>query len=350
MLYFPLLRTKKGEIEALLTLRPASVAHLHPILQIPPPDLDENDNRVAPSAAYVDKVLTALKKLLVLGSPLACFLDPVPADLPASLLQRLIASVAAQSGTFGPVAYLTGSEDYLRLYQHHLGAISMVVLRLREPDLTPTLPAAVTAALGRYGLRPDQVLVLLDAGDISAPMAPVTLFGSAMTGAVFQLQRLGVAGIIIGSAALPVSDAKLKKWVPTQYVRRELDLFASVKTATGYDLHFADYATGNVIDAPSPSFLGAPKVRYTLANEYEVLKGEKAGTGRGGLTMGDQYERISTHVVGHPGYMGPLFSWGDTHIHDSSHPAATKRGNATTWVKVATSHHLELVVSMLPAM
>jgi hypothetical protein len=350
MLYFPLLRTKKGEMDALLALNGPSAAYLHPVLQIPPPDLDEDDNPVAPSAAYTNKVLGSVKKILVAGSPLSTFLDPAPAGLPTALLDALLNAIATQGGTPGPVFYLNGSADYAKLYKQHFGPISMAILRLREPDLTPTLPATLKAALTRYGLLPDQVLVMLDAGDISAKTAPVTLFATAMMGATFQLQAMKVAGIIIASAALPAKDEKLKKWVPTQYVRRELELFSSVKTATGYDLHFADYATGNVIDAPTPSRLGAPKVRYTLAGAYEVLRGEKASTGRGGKSMTVQYETISKHVVGHSGYSGRLFSWGDTHIHNSSQPTATKRGNATTWVTANTSHHLELVVSMLPAM
>ena len=350
MLYFPLLRTKKGELDALSTLAASSTAHVQPILQIPPPDLDSNDQPVAPSPTYVGKIIGALRHLLVPGHPLQCYLDPAPAGLDLALLDALLGALASQGGTPYPVFYLAGSDDYARLYRHYIGTPAAAIIRVKEPDLTPTLPTAVQAAMTRYGLTPDQVLVLLDAGDISAPSAPVTLFATAMVAAVFQLQRLGVAGIIVASAALPASVAALTRWVPAQHLRRELDLFRSVKAATGYDLQFSDYATGNVIEAPSPSRPGSPKVRYTLPAGYEVLKGQKLG--RSPFSMSEQFERISRHIVAHPQFAGAHFSWGDAHIYQASQPTlpSTRRGNATTWIAVNTSHHLELVVSMLPAM
>lgn len=350
MLYFPLLRTKKGELDALMSLSASSAPQLYPVLQVPPPDLDENDQPVVASPAYISKVLGAIKNVLIPGSPLRCFLDPAPSGMSAGLLDAMLGAIAAQGGTPSPVFSLTGSDDYATLYRRHIGEPGTVILRVKEPDLIPTLPTAVQAAMTRYHLTPDQVFVMLDAGDISGAGAPVTLFATAMVAAVFQLQRLNVAGIIIASAALPASVAALTKWVPTQHLRKELTLFSSVKTATGADVHFGDYATGNVIDAPTPSRPGSPKVRYTLPTEYEVMKGQK--TGRTPATMSEQFQRISQHIVTHSGFAGSHFSWGDAHIHMCSQPTtpSTKRGNATTWVAVNTSHHLELVVSMLPSM
>lgn len=348
MPYYPLLRTKKGEINALATLPATAAAYLRPILQVPPPDRDEDGALVAPSAEYITRVANTLQAVLAPSSFFTCYLDPSLAGLSTPLLSDLLFSISAAGGAFRPVYTLTGSGAYARLYRQFFDAPDQAVIRIRRQEITLSLADEVEAALKAYSLDARQVFILLDMGNISGPDFSAGFFELALKGTIIELISLGLTSIILASCALPESLEAIPKWEPKQYARREIELFRRMKKATRQHLLFGDYCTGAVIGEPSISRMGAPKVRYTLPECYEIVKGQMVG--RTPNTMSEQYHRISQYIVQLPDYPGPTFSWGDNFIYEASKGGMQSRGNAATWVSVSTSHHLALVVSMLPAM
>lgn len=347
MFYFPILRAKQGEIKALLELQFSTQQAIYPVLQVAPPDLEYSGTPVSPDSDYVQKVARTILPALSVGSPLRCFLDLTPASLPDDLLQQLLEAIAEQGGTPQPVYRLTDSEAHARLQRQLIGEPRQAILRVGVAELRPTLPTQLAEAMHRYGLRPDQTLLLLDMGDISTPGLPLGIYELALADAISRTQPLNLAGIIVASAALP-TKTEIPKWTWVQFTRHELDVFRNIKAATSAELHFSDYGVGNVITGPMASRPGTPKVRYTTATTYEVMRGQK-DTGAG-TSMSEQYHRLSGQVVAHQDYSGQTFSWGDDHIYRASFADSKNRGNATTWVTVHTAHHIELVVSMLPAM
>ncbi|RZJ94522.1 MAG: hypothetical protein EOO60_02870 [Hymenobacter sp.] len=351
MLYFPILRSKKGELSALESLAAPIKEVIRPVLQVPPPDLARDGSPVAPSSKHVQKMASNLQLALQPAAGLSCFLDPSPAGFSLTLLEELLTAVAYYGGSPQPLYQLSGSQPYARLYQRLIGRPHTALLRVTLNDANARLSATVSAALTQYGLQADQTLLLLDMGDISEANLPLRLYESTFSMAIGLTAGLNLAGYVVTSCALPATlPETMVKWVPKQFVRHEVTVFRHIKADSGEDIHFGDYALGNVITGPAPSRTGSPKLRYTLATEYEVVKGQK--TDNPPNTMSEQYHRLSRHAVSHPGYSGPAFSWGDDYIHKASQPgpASTSRGSLATWVTVHTSHHLELVVSMLPAM
>jgi len=348
MLYYPLLRTKKGEINALATLSPYAAPSLRPILQVPPPDRDEQGALVAPSPEFITKIANTLQAVLAPISPFTCYLDPSPAGLSTPLLSDLLFTISAAGGAFLPVYTLTGSGTYARLYRQFFDAPDEVILRIHRKEISLSLADEVEAALKAYSLDARQVRVLLDMGNISGPDFGEGFFELALKGTIIELISLGLVNVILASCALPDSLESVPKWKPTPFARREVTLFKSMKKATRQHLLFSDYCTGGVIGEPSISRMGAPKVRYTLPEHYEIVKGQLVG--RTPNTMSEQYHRISEYIVHLPSYPGPTFSWGDNFIYEASKGGVQARGNAATWVSVSTSHHLALVASMLPAM
>ncbi|WP_072008607.1 beta family protein [Hymenobacter sp. IS2118] len=348
MLYYPLLRTKKGELNALSTLKHSSIPHVRPILQIPPPELDMAGIPTAPSGEFVTKIANTVQPILAYNSPFTCFLDISPAGLNHDLITDLLFSIAKVGGTPHPVFKLTGSESYAQLYKKLIGNPKEAIIRITLNEMSSSLMKAVRTALEAYQLEASKTLILLDMGDISDQNLPITLYEGATVGAINQLLRLQVAGVILASGALPMDIQSLPKWKLVPSVRREIDVFRNVRAGAEYNVQFSDYATGNIIKEPTPSRQGSPKIRYTFPNEYGIVKGEK--TGRTPNTMAEQFHRLSQFIVKRPDYSGPAFSWGDEFIYQASKEGSHPRGNATTWVAVNTSHHIELVVSMLPAM
>jgi hypothetical protein len=267
------------------------------------------------------------------------------------LLEELLTIIAHYGGTPQPLYHLDGSLPYAQLYQRLIGRPHTALLRITLNDVHSRLDVVIRAALTQYNLTDDQTLLLLDMGDISAPNMPLGLYASTFATAIAAVATLDLAGFVVASCALPATlPVSMVNWVPKQFVRHEVAVFRDVKAKSGEDIHFSDYAIGNVITGPAPARQGSPKLRYTLPTEYEVVKGQQ--TGNPPNTMSEQYNRLSIHAVGHPGYTGRTFSWGDDYIHKASQPGphTTSRGSLATWVTVHTSHHLELVVSMLPSM
>ena len=348
MLYFPFLRVKKGEINALSTLKPASKYAIRPVLQLAPPDLDNKGNPVEPSTEYITKIANTLQAVLAPASNLACYLDPKPSGMSTDLLRSLLFSITTSGGKFYPVYGLKGSEEYAKLYNTLLGNDKPYILRIPISELNGTSLTIIKDVISNLNISPTNALVLLDAGDISSPSTALGLLEIALTGFIFQLLRLKPAGIILSSTALPSTMSEIGKWSQTEFPRKELDFFHRIKTGSEEDIHFGDYATGSVVLEPIPSRVGAPKARYTFARQYEVIKGQKVGPTP--HTMNEQFYKISNMIVRNYGFSGPEFSWGDEFIYNASEPGSQPRGNATTWVAVNTSHHLEMVVSMLPSM
>jgi hypothetical protein len=345
MLYYPLLRTKKGEVNALTTLGPDAVAATRPILQVAPPDRNEKGELVAASSEYVTKIANTLHEVLAFGSQLSCYLDPSPAHLPTALLEDLLFAIGTYGGTPQPVYSLSNSITYARLYRQLMGAPKAPIIRVRPDEIRMEVLDDIEKAIQLYQLDAHRTHILLDAGNIIESNG---YFEMGLKSTINDLKELGLAGIILASCALPESLEEVTKWKPVTYSRKEAELFKKMKAATRYDLQFGDYATGSVKIEPNISRIGAPKVRYTLPDHYEILKGQLVGSKPN--TMTEQYHRISQYIVSLPDYPGRYFSWGDDFIYKASQEGAQSRGNGTTWVSVSTSHHIELVVATLPAM
>ncbi len=106
---------------------------------------------------------------------------------------------------------------------------------------------------------------------------------------------------------------------------------------------FGDYA----ISHPVPKELDprtmrmSASIRYTTESEWLVVKGRNV------RQFGfDQYFALSKALVERPEFSGLSFSWGDQYIADCA-DGITGPGNATTWRKVGTNHHITLVTREL---
>jgi hypothetical protein len=101
---------------------------------------------------------------------------------------------------------------------------------------------------------------------------------------------------------------------------------------------FGDYAIQHVVfkePVAVPNF--SASVRYTIENEYFVLRGEgvlnERGPGYG------QYNAWAALLLGMPEFFGATFSAGDRYIAERAANWNTP-GSARTWLQAGLSHHL----------
>lgn len=131
--------------------------------------------------------------------------------------------------------------------------------------------------------------------------------------------------------------------------RKEWDIWKAIvcSVSGARKPSFGDYA----IQHPEPSevdpriMMMSASIRYTLENEWLILKARSVR--RHGH---EQYHQICQALTADPRFKGKTFSWGDEYISKCA-KKENGPGNATTWRRVGTSHHIKLVceqISNLP--
>lgn len=371
MLYYPILRIKKGEAEALANLKSSTRAAIRPVLVIPPME------SVILSTAEKDKgVLLAAKQqrkddnyapgfaknmgIALKGSqPLAYYLDAKPANLSPARLQKMLAGIKLLSVKPQPVLYLQGSASYWQLYNKAFGFPDGVMLRLTSAEIAvPTTLQLVKQLYRDFQLADTELVIMLDAGDVSG--AETNMYAPSIANMCMQLQRaFPHVECVVAAGGYPSSLSRITPWTQHRFDRKCWMLWKQVRQWED-SISFADYGPMSAVTLAETAQRGAPKVRYTLDNVFMLYQGvvktvTKASRSAAAPIRGlkpppsptEQYLTISTEVCNLTEYPGAHFSWGDKHVFQAADPLFLKRGNPTTWVTVNVSHHIEHVVATL---
>jgi hypothetical protein len=110
---------------------------------------------------------------------------------------------------------------------------------------------------------------------------------------------------------------------------------------------FGDYTIQHGKYVPAPKTPGSISVRYTLEDEYLILRGRKPDSAIG---VGfDQYYGHARYLTATSDYYGPGFSAGDSFI-DGKRTAAVSPGDRRQWLAAGINHHLTATVEQLRAL
>lgn len=124
-------------------------------------------------------------------------------------------------------------------------------------------------------------------------------------------------------------------------LRREMIAWQACKKLTSAkNLIFGDYgiASPNAAEGIiAPDANG--KIRYTIRNNYFVVRGHSRRQGNKGEQMYD----LSQVVIDSEYYMGTEFSWGDRRITDCANKKF--KGRLLDWIAIDTNHHTHAVLS-----
>jgi Beta protein len=107
---------------------------------------------------------------------------------------------------------------------------------------------------------------------------------------------------------------------------------------------FGDYATQPAIYSPSAAFPGSPTIRYSVDEEYIVLRG------RGGYgSVGADYRQFIGHarfLREQPYYCAVTRTPGDDYV-DRIASSSIETGNLTTWRVASLQRHLGVVAAQV---
>ncbi|KXK62762.1 hypothetical protein AWW66_06885 [Micromonospora rosaria] len=319
--YRPLLAGRRGEFEALRHLDPRTAALLSPVIVL----------------STVDRsTLDALGRL--------------PAGLvPAVDLRAVPHTPEAEPARWGvPVIPVVGlTEDDHRLVAYGAAARSSAqraVVRL-PADRSWTGPDAATAGLERVcrltGLLPEQLDLLVDAGDVCCP-ADVRLAESRVRRVLEWARRHPWRSATVASGAMPPALSGLPTDEPVRVDRWDRVLW---RRLADLGVGYADYGitpAGPVDREPGDRL---PTVRYTAGDAWWVYRWSRRG-GRGDERFADLCRTLV--AAPHWAAAGAAFSWGDQEFLRRAR-RVTGAGSPTNWLAWGTSHHVAQVLAELVA-
>lgn len=298
-IYFPVLRWKLGERSALQNLAPAIKEQITPIIEFPF-DCDYNDRKVT------DFCITAVQDW---GAGLPFYLDLSSVNFDG-----------APTGMSHPALVL-----FITAHQQHLLPIPVI---------------DVLEIIDTIGIRNTDIDLIIDLRDISkgAIQAKIRVL-NVLVGQLGTSYRR----TIVLSGAFP---SELSNYVGTDdeelIPRHDWHLWIRAHRSPNLrHLLFGDYTTIPCEFREIP-FQGAPKIKYTLENEWFVIKGHRS------RRRDNQRQEQALVIVNKPFFRGAQHSFGETRIRQCA-DGNWGPGNPTNWVTNDINQHITFVVSQVSA-
>lgn len=352
-IYFPVLKAKDAEFEA-LRRSPDVNGSMIPLFEVPKfnPTLKKYVDDTSPMISFLSEVS---RKISEIRSGQFAMFDTYHWQIPGQTVETgqhhlyYIYNYLMRSGVNAvPVVGYDRWED--GDYRSALRSISKVhqgkfCIRLDrfafDDSADPEHFQARLAEMIEYlALDPAKCHVLLDLEDLS--VFPIVEVIKNFDVLFSQITGHGFSSYSLAGCSLPSSiDQVIKdKDSSAPVKRREMLLW---KYARGqypaFRIYFGDYG----VRGPSTGETGYgntnAKIRYTVEDEYFILRGHVIRKPLGGY----QHCELAQRLIDSGYYLYPSFSWGDAEIQRCANGEIG--GGSTTWIKIDTSHHITFVVA-----
>lgn len=330
--YFPVIRWKQGERDALRNLPTEIKMRIVPIIEFPY------------GCDCTDKKFTEFTKTV--GTDWG----PYPFYIDLSTVDYADTSRHETHPAFGLLKDLYDSDlfampiirldveqdlfDAFRLARTHM-YFQHVGLRItRDADDSALQDAMDT--LEKLGIEPTLADLIIDLGDVSTGHLPSTQrilrdianqFGNSYR------RRILVSGAIPQELDI---ERDSEDFLPRHDWQLWLEIHQKHELS---DIMFGDYVTVPV-NFVEIQYLGAPKAKYTLENKWFVQKGHRP---RG---RDDQRQVQARKIIEKNFFRGEQYSFGDQRISDCA-SGRWGPGNATNWVTNDVNQHITYVVSQV---
>src|SRR5579859_5857519 len=351
--YVPVLKGKEGEFAALEELKSDVRRRLTPLIEIPGIPYDYANERPARTLdEHVSGIAERLKK---------CWPDhPLYLDLPwfekeeclqdgRVALEAVLADCRSNGVQVAPVVSRKNSSKYLAAAGRHatrtnFGASLRLTVQDFEEDVD--LIAEVEQLLQKLGsVALSTIDLILDLEDLGPDDGKAVLIARS----VFSMipNRDEWRRIILVGASFPEDLSDVDAANITLLPRREWVLWKTLQKRPSAlprrDMIFGDYSIAHPVprELDPRVMLMSANIRYTTPQNWLIVKGRNVR--QYGF---EQYFDLCKELVERPEYSGPDFSWGDRYISDCA-AGMQGPGNATTWRKVGTNHHITLVAKQL---
>jgi hypothetical protein len=338
--YMPILKTKKGEWEALKHLAESDRDLMFPLIEcttlVFAPQQSAADHLKKHVEALAASLEAAGAKHRTFGIDSSTLLPTFPKQ--AKLLVNVCRKFTQKGLNIAPCipsAIVADSAAEIA----DLGEYEHVILRIPVRScLSSQVQQVIKDAWSALGNKHVELHVLLDmhhlaggdAGAIAASRGPYALaaLGSNHTRSV----TLAGGSFPYFLTGIPQGQTKIARleWLAWRDIMQDVSLT---------ELQFGDYVVTNPrpLEAIDPAKLNASAaIRYAREDHWVLFK---AGVAKKyGYA---QYNTLCKLLITDSCYSGRNFSYGDDRYHYHAQPGATP-GNLWTWRRDATSHHLAL--------
>ncbi|MFC8597181.1 beta family protein [Isoptericola sp. NPDC057191] len=337
--YFPALKTKQGELTALEHVPDEQRTNTVPIL-----DLDYEEGE-ALGGRTTSKLTTILERAWAGGR---LVLDATAADASTDgtdQYRTLLEKLRPTDVAVVPAASVASSADFLAMLgDTHRTDNNGVCIRLTSEELAAGVAADLDTTLGRLGLQPEDVDLVIDFGQTDE--VSMSLHAAILRLALPSVPYLDRwRHLVVLSGAFPASLSNPRKTV--SIVRADSGLWRQVTSdrTIARVLDYGDYGvTHPAAAAPTGGFRSAPNVRYTQDDVWTTMKWTlRPDEGHDG--MYDVARTLRDAGV----FDAPSFSWGDAELHRRADRDGGPGGGAQ-WKAWSTSHHLAKVNARLSSL
>jgi hypothetical protein len=349
--YVPILKGKEGEFAAIEALDADIRDRVMPLIEVPPIPYDwANERPMKSLGQHIGNIADRLLKAWGAGRPL--YLDLSWAfgegavESSAESLGSVLRSCREASIHAVPVIAIDDGAAYRKAAgAYHRDCGVGICVRLIVPDFDDDvdLDTELEKILADSDLPAEQVDILIDLDSLEGDVQRSVLVARSLLAVVPQpsaWRRLIVAASsfpsdLSGVEAAGISELPRTEWLVWERLQR--------RAVIRPDIVYADYAIAH----PSPKELDprvmrmSASIRYTDSRAWVIVKGRNVR--QWGF---DQYFDLAGQLAAHRAYRGAGFSWGDRYINECA-ARSVGPGNATTWRKVGTNHHITLVVRQL---
>ena len=355
--YFPILKAKPGEFEAISHLKRREANRTLPLFEVS--RLGEKMLTAARfreldavTCAYLDEIAQNIAEVWTGRSALVDAFQ-WPADSTTETGEHILPYINSKLKSYGVdmvsvVGYDRWDSKPYRLAMQGMGTgrDGFYCLRLDSHAIEDSADPEffedrVLGILNDLSIEPARCGILIDFGDIFS--ASLESLVEQAIGIVKLLGSKGFKFFITSGCSLPTSIDKAvhKRNSTGSVIRKEMLLWQTLRNEfPSLQCIFGDYGVRgpNTVDnVIAPDANG--KIRYTTELSYFIARGHSMRT----EDKGAQMFTLSKNIIESEYYMGEKFSWGDSQIKKCSEEEF--KGKSTTWIAIDTNHHITWVVA-----
>lgn len=328
--YRPMLKTKTGEVTALLQLASVEKDRIAPVFHV----------GEKPPATFASRMAAAW-----LGR--RCFLD-------GAFNFNVTGGHTDFNNTFNalgnaqisvlPVIEMGAAPAYNQSAFNHRNRFG--------PGLMLKCTPATLAGAANYAQQMQtpqtEIDLLIDAGHI-AEFDPASFAGYLSTILQTSLPGSNWRSVTLASSAAPKDFGQLPLGT-SDATRVDWLTWSNIAQIATNPTDFGDFGISHrdLTEPPGMAMVGATvSVRYTIEDYWVMIKGRRA-TGATGVPMGDQYRAHARTLIARSDFNGVPGCWADQRITAIATNPAISAGGRAQWVEICANRHFAFIVSRLP--
>jgi len=346
--YYPILVSKKGEIVALQRMEQNVKDEISPIIEI----VEDTIIKKLKTGGFEYK--DDLKKFFethwsFFGNQIIIDFSLFKRwDLHRDNVRKLLIHLIKYGVNIVPAIQKGGSKIYKEIVKELISEYGCnVCLRTSiKIDAFFEFNNDIINCIKEFGLKPNQIFLLFDIGDIDNSNYETFSKKTATTIDNLKHPLKEWADIIVSSSSFPENLTGFSVSPPVSGITRyEWESWKIINTGNRNGVvKYGDYGTKAAFYA-DVRFAGTVSLKYTTKEKYLIFRGEK--TDNHELGHG-QFIKHAKDLVKHDNYSGKDFCWGDLRYYEISiQDLDGKPGNATNWVQFSQNHHITLMNSIL---